>query len=308
MSDKSIATAPASAAWTRLWSAPYLLLALTMLFWSGNFIVGRAVNGAVPPIALAFGRWAGAFLLVIGFALPHLRRDAPVLRHSWPRLLLLSALGVAAFNTCVYIGLQSTTALNALLLQSAMPVLILLGSFLLFGDRPGALALGGVALSLAGVAVIVGQGSWASFAALTVNPGDAWILAAVAAYAVYSAALRLRPAVHPLSFLAVTFALGAAMLLPFAVAEHMAGRVVRGDLTTVLAMGYVALFPSVLAYACFNRGVELIGANRAGPFVHLMPAFGSVLAVLLLGEAFQPFHAAGIALIGAGIVLASRRR
>jgi drug/metabolite transporter (DMT)-like permease len=307
MSCEPVPSAPA--AWLRrLWSMPHLLLAFTALCWSGNFIVGRAVHMSVPPVALAFWRWSGAFLLVIGFALPHLRRDWPRLMRHWRRLLVLSALGVAAFNTGVYLGLQTTTALNALLLQSAMPVLILLASFALFRERTGPVQLGGVALSLAGVAVIVGQGAPAAPAGLALNPGDAWVLAAVAAYAVYSALLRRRPDVHPLSFLAATFALGSLMLLPFHLAEHLGGRPAALDAPTLLAIGYVALFPSVLAYACWNRGVELIGANRAGPFVHLMPAFGSVLAVLLLGEAFRLFHALGIALIGAGILLAARRR
>lgn len=291
----------------RLWTAPYLLLSLTALFWAGNFVVGRAVHGAVPPVALAFWRWTGAFLLVIGFAWPHLRRDAPDLRRNAGGLLLLSALGVAAFNTCVYLGLQTTTALNALLLQSAMPVLILLASFLLFGERAGRLALAGVGVSLLGAALIVTRGEPTALAALSLNRGDAWILAAVIAYALYSTLLRRRPPIHPASFLAVTFALGAAMLLPFYMAEHFNGHAARADATTVLAIAYVVVFPSVLAYACWNRGIELIGANRAGPFVHLMPAFGSLLAVGVLGEAVHLYHALGIGLIGAGVALAARR-
>ena len=290
----------------RLWNAPYLLLVLTMLFWSGNFVLGRAVAEAVPPVALAFWRWFGGFLILLGFAWPHLRRDWPEILRCWRMMLLLSAVGVATFNTLVYIGLGSTTAINALLLQSTMPVVIILFSFLLFRDRIGLMQALGLAASLAGVAAIVGRGEPAALLALSFNEGDLLIFTAVVSYALYSALLRRRPAIHPLSFLAASFALGAAMLLPFHLWEHLAGNSLRANATTFLAIFYVAVFPSILAYLCFNRGVELIGANRAGQFVHLMPLFGSLLAIAFLGERFRLYHALGMALIGAGILLATR--
>jgi drug/metabolite transporter (DMT)-like permease len=292
----------------RLWRSPYLLLTLTPLFWSGNFIVGRAVHASIPPVALAFWRWFGALILVIGLALPHLRRDWPILLRHWRMMLVLSALGVSAFNTFVYLGLQSTTAINALLLQSAMPAFILLCSFAVFGERAGPAQLGAILLSLAGVVTIATQGEPLSLVELRLNRGDAWVLAAVIAYAIYSVLLRRRPTVHAVSFLGATFLLGTAILLPFYLAEIAGGATARTEPATFLAILYVAVFPSLLAYLFYNRGVELIGANRAGQFVHLMPAFGSLLAVLFLGESFRLFHAAGIALIGAGILLAARRR
>jgi len=290
-----------------LYDRPYLLLVLTTLFWSGNFIVGRAVHGTVPPVALAFGRWAGAFLVVIGIAWPRLRRDWPMLLRHWPMLLLLAATGIAAFNTFVYIGLGSTTALNGLLMQSTMPAAILLCSLLLFGERPGVMQVLGIAVSFAGVVVIITRGEACALGRITLNVGDLWMFAAVLAYALYSVLLRRRPPVHPLSLLAAIFALGAAMLVPF-LAWESATAAPHLDRPTVLAVLYVAIFPSVIAYFCWNRGVELVGANRAGQLVHLMPVFGSALAILVLGEAFHGFHAAGAALIFAGIVLASRTR
>jgi drug/metabolite transporter (DMT)-like permease len=291
-----------------LYDSAYPLLVLALLFWAGNFIVGRAVRDDVPPIALAFGRWFGGFLVVMIVARRHLWRDLPVLMAVWPRILLLSAVGIAAFNTFVYLGLRSTTAINALLEQSVMPVVILLYSYLLFRERVSAAQLAGVLISLLGVVVIVTRGEPLALFHIELNVGDAWVLAAVAAYAAYTALLRLRPAVHPTSFLAATFLLGSMMILPFAIWEELAGNVLRATTPTFLAIGYVAVFPSVLAYFCYNRGVDLIGANRAGQFMHLMPVFGSVLAILLLGEEFRLFHAGGALLIFAGIVLAMRRR
>ncbi len=290
-----------------LYDRPYLLLILTNLFWSGNFIVGRAVHESMPPVALAFCRWFGGFLVVIGLAWPHVKRDWPQLWRHWPMMLLLSATGIAAFNTLVYVGLGSTTALNGLLEQSTMPVVILLCSLALFGERPSVRQMAGIAVSLAGVVVIITHGEFWALGRLALNRGDLWIFAAVVAYSVYSALLRRRPLVHPLSFLAATFALGTAMLLPLLLWEGAAGATPRFETATVLAVLYVAVFPSVLAYFFWNRGVEIVGANRAGQFVHLMPVFGSALAILLLGEEFHGFHAAGAALIFTGIVLATRQ-
>ncbi len=291
----------------RLFDRPYLLLTLTALFWSGNFVLGRAVHETVPPVGLAFWRWAGATLILLGPAWSHLRRDGPMLAASWPIVLVLSALGVAVFNTLVYIGLQTTGALNAVLMQSTMPVMIVALGFLAFRDRVTARQALGIALSLSGAVAIVARGDLAALAGLTLNRGDLWIALAVVSYAAYSVLLRRRPAVHPLSLLVGTFLPGSLMILPLYLWESLSGRPVRLDAPSLLAIAYVAIFPSILAYFCFNRGVELVGANRAGLFFHLMPVFGSIMAVLFLGERFEPFHAAGIALILAGIVLATRR-
>ncbi|HEX2886915.1 DMT family transporter, partial [Vineibacter terrae] len=160
----------------------------------------------------------------------------------------------------------------------------------------------------AGVLVIASRGAPASLASTAFNVGDAWVFGAVVSYAFYSALLRRRPAVHPLSFIAATFALGALMLVPFYAWETASGAPMRWSGTSALAVAYVALFPSLLAYLCFNRGVELIGANRAGQFVHLMPAFGTGLAIVFLGESVHGYHAVGIALIALGIGLAIARR
>ncbi len=296
---------PPAARSPAFWQSAYPMLTLAVLFWSGNFILGRAVSDLVPPIGLAFWRWAGALVLVLILARPFLRADLPALRRHWKMLLALSIFGVAAFNTFVYIGLHTTRAINALMLQSAIPVAIVLCSFLLFGERIGWAQAGGILLSLAGVAMIASRGEPAGLLLLSFNRGDAWVLAAVVSYALYSTLLRRRPAVHPLSFLAATFAVGALLLLPAAVWEHVAVQPMGITAASLLAIAYVAVFPGFLSYLFFNRGVELVGATRSGQFIHLMPVFGSLLAILLLGETFHPFHAAGIALIAGGIALAS---
>jgi drug/metabolite transporter (DMT)-like permease len=291
----------------RFWHSAWTLLALTNLLWAGNFIIGRAVAGQVPPVTLALWRWTGAFIVGIGLAWPHLKRDGPVLLRHAPILLMLAATGIASFNTMTYLGLQYTTAVNALLLQSVMPAVILLWAFALHRERAGVFQTIGVAVSLLGVVTIAGRGSLCTLAGLSFNRGDVWVMVAVVIYALYAVLLRRRPRVHPLSLLVVLMGIGSLLVLPFSIWEAHAGASIQGGWPSYAAIAYTAVLPSLLAYLFFNRGVELIGAARAGQSMHLMPVFGVVLAVIFLGERIQAYHVAGIALIAAGIGLASRR-
>jgi len=243
----------------------------------------------------------------VGFAWPYLKRDAPVLLRHWRMMLLLSATGIGCYNTMSYIGLTSTTALNVLLLQSAGPLIIILWAFALFRERPSLWQGAGVAVSLLGVATIAAHGSIETLLRLSLNRGDVWILAAMLIYGIYAAMFRVRPSTHPLSFLVATMGIGSVMILPFYVWETSQGGRIQGGPPAWLAMAYMAVFPSFIAYLFFNRGIELIGAGRAGQSWHLMPVFGSVLAVLFLGETFHAYHAIGIAMIAVGILLASIR-
>ncbi len=288
-----------------LWSSAWTLLVLANLFWAGNIVLGRGVAGVVPPVALAYIRWTGAFVIGFGFAWPYLKRDWPTLRQQWPLMLLLSATGIASYNTMSYIGLTETTALNVLLLQSAMPLVILLWAYALFRERPSLAQSAGVLVSLAGVAAIAGQGSLRVLLHLSLNPGDVWVLVAMGIYGVYAAMFRHRPRSHPMSFLVATMGIGSCMILPFFLWERSTGAVIATDWLAFAALAYIALFPSFIAYLFFNRGIELIGAGRASQSMHLMPVFGAVLAVLFLGERFHLYHAIGIALIAVGIMLAS---
>jgi drug/metabolite transporter (DMT)-like permease len=287
-----------------LFRFPYFLLTLAVLFWSGNFIVGRAIRGNIPPVTLAFWRWCGASLLVLFFAWPHLKQNWRMIRGHWPILVLLSVLGVAAFNTLVYTGLQSTIALNAFLLQAMMPVLIVGMSFLLFRETLSLLQTFGIFLSLAGAVVVIIQGNVQALFALSLNRGDLFIFIAVVCYGGYSVLLRKRPSIHPLSFLGFTFMAGALILLPFYLIEAYTLLPTPFESSTLWAIVYVAIFPSIVSYFCFNSGVERIGANRAGLFMYLMPLFGSLMAILFLGESLHWFHGAGIVLIASGILLA----
>ncbi|HRD66396.1 MAG TPA: DMT family transporter [Candidatus Competibacter sp.] len=291
-------------AWRR--PSPYLLLVLTTLFWSGNFVLGRAVHAVFTPFTLSFWRWAVALAILLPFVWSSLRRQKPLLRRHGPILFLLSVLGVVNFNTFVYIGLQSTTATNAVIMLSVTPVLIVALSFLLLRQTVTGWQALGIAVSLAGVLVIVGRGELQSLLARRFNFGDLWILAAVFSWALYSVCLRWRPAeIEPLNFQAATMMLGMVVLVPLYGWDLIHGRTVAITGTTVASVLYLALFPSILAYIFWNRAVAELGANRTGQFLHLMPAFGAILAMLFLGERLYGFHFIGIILISLGIWLAT---
>ena len=288
-----------------IWQSAWVLLAAANLFWAGNIVLGRALSGHFPPVALAYWRWTGAFVVAVGFAWPRLKVDLPVMLRHWKVMLTLSATGIASYNTMSYVGLTSTTALNVLLLQSATPLIIIVWAYLLFQETPTLRQALGVLVSLAGVATIGGHGSLEVLAHLQLNHGDLWVLAALTIYAFYCVMLRDRPPVHPLSFLVAAMGIGSLMMLPFMLWEFASGARIDGGVAPYFAIAYIAVLPSFVAYLCFNRGVELIGAGPAGQSMHLMPLFGSVLAVLFLHEQLQLYHVAGIAMIAAGILLAS---
>ncbi|HUI14262.1 MAG TPA: DMT family transporter [Xanthobacteraceae bacterium] len=290
-----------------LFDQPYLLLSLTSLFWAGNTVLGRFVAGHVPPITLAFIRWSGATLILLPFAARHLIRDWPVIRNNAASLALIAFVGFSVYNTMAYYGLQYTTAINGLLLQSVGPLFVAMWTFALFRERLTLRQACGICISLTGVLVIICHGSLDVLLATKFNRGDVCFVIALVTYGFYAAYLRERPAMHPLSFLAVGMGGGAVMLIPAVVWEIASGRTVIFDTETLASFAFVCIFPSLLGYLCLNRGIELIGANRAAPFIHLVPVFGSVLAIVLLGERFELFHAVGYVLVIAGITVATRK-
>jgi drug/metabolite transporter (DMT)-like permease len=291
----------------RFLDRPYLLLALTSLFWAGNTIIGRAAINLVPPATLTFFRWGLAFVLLLPVALPHLRRDWPAIRANLVPITLLALMGSAGYNVVAYLALHYTQAINSLLLQSVAPLFVALWSFVLFRERLTLVQAAGILISMTGALVIICRGDFSVLARFAFNIGDIMILVALVFYALYTALVRVRPAMHPLSFLAATIGASTVLMVGPVGLELATGHVPVLAAGTFAALAYVAIFPSILAYFCLNRGIELIGANRAAPFIHLMPVFGSVLAILFLGERPQLFHAAGYALVLVGVVMAARR-
>jgi drug/metabolite transporter (DMT)-like permease len=286
---------------------PYLLLSLAALFWAGNIVLGRYVAGHVPPMTLSCIRWIGACLMLLPFAWPHLKQDWPALRARLPLMVGLSATGFAINNALSYWALQFTEAINALLIQSSGPLFVALWSLVLFGVRLTRGQLAGIALSLVGVLTIILRGDFAALSAIKPNIGDVMFAGALLAFGLYSALMLRRPMTHQLSLICFTMACGALLLLPFSIFEYANGITLQFDAISMVTLIYVVIFPSTLAYLFFNRGIVAIGPNRAAPFFHLVPVFGSVMAILLLGEQPRLFHLVGYIMVFAGVVIASRK-
>ena len=291
-----------------LFDRPYLLLSLTSLFWAINIVLGRFAASDIPPVAFAFLRWGGASLIALPFVWRALKDDWPAIRKNLPLLATLSATGIGGYNALAYWGLAYTEALNALLVQSTGPLLIALWGFALWGDRLTWQQFAGIATSLLGVLVILLRGDIAHLAQFKFNPGDILTFAALILYGLYAALLRKRPKMSQSGFLASTLIGGTLLLAPLAIGEFAAGARITWSPPIIAVLCYVALFPSLIAYMFFVRGVELIGANRASPFFHLMPVFGSIIAILFLGEEPRFFHLIGFALVLSGVFVATKQR
>lgn len=300
-------TSGAAASGNWLANQPYLLLSITALCWAGNAIVGRLAAGHIPPVTLSFLRWSIAFLVVLPIAWNHLKRDWSAIRSHLGTMLALSVTGIGAFNTLQYWALEHTQALNTLLLQSAGPLFVAIWSLILLGVRLTLAQACGIVLSLAGVLVILLHGDLTAITGIEFNRGDIIFTVALAIFGFYSVLSLKRPEIHGLSFVAFTFGCGAACLIPLLIWELLSRPVMQLDTNNLLMLFYVAVFPSTVAYLCFNRGVQLIGANRAAPFFHVVPVFGSVMAIVFLGERPQLFHIIGFALVLTGVFVASRK-
>jgi drug/metabolite transporter (DMT)-like permease len=286
---------------------PYLLLSITALCWAGNAIVGRMAAGHIAPVTLSFLRWSFAFLIILPFAWKHLVRDWGAIRSRLGIMILLSITGIGAFNTLQYWALEHTQALNTLLLQSAGPLVVAVWSLVLLGVRLTPAQAAGVLLSMAGVLIIVMHGDLTKLSNIDFNIGDLIFIVALAIFGIYSVLSLKRPDIHALSFVAFTFGAGAACLIPLFIWELFAQPLMKIDTANLLTLAYVALFPSTIAYLCYNRGVQLIGANRAAPFFHVVPVFGTVMSIVFLGEHPQAFHFIGFALVLTGVFVASRK-
>ncbi len=288
---------------------PYALLTLTVLFWAGNFIVGRAVRYDVAPVSLAFWRWVVALALLLPVAGPDLWRCRMVVVRHWRLLALLGLTGITGFHLCVYIALQSTQAVNAALYLATTPLAIVVVAWAMFGDRIAARAGIGIAASMAGAAVVVTRGDPAVVLHLQFNIGDLWMLLAVPLWALYSVLLKHRPAtLPPLALLTATMAFGLMPLTLLYLWRAGQGEAMAWTVDSAAAVAYVAVCASVIAYICWNHGVREVGPTRAGVFINLIPVFAAVLAVVFLDERIAGYHLVGAALVFGGLLLVSRGR
>jgi drug/metabolite transporter (DMT)-like permease len=287
----------------RTW--PYLVLLLPPLFWAGNFIVGRAFASDLGAITMSFYRWLLALCLLLPFAFKTVRRELPVIIENLPILTTLALLSVASFNVLLYLGLRDTEATNALLINSSIPVWIVLFGVLFFGDTLSARRGAGILVSLIGVAYLILSGQSDH---LTVNPGDLWVISSSIGWALYSLTLRKKPSeLSGLGFLAYIAFFGVCFNGVLLSINPLNEPPIPLTLDTLYAVGYVAIFASLGAYVCWNYGVGQLGAQVAGQYIHLMPFYGVLLAYIFLSESLTSNHWISGSLIAAGLFLALRQ-
>ena len=285
---------------------PYLLLALASLCWSGNHLMGRAIAGHVPPLTISTLRWLLAAAILYPFLRPQLRRDWPEIRQHLGVLTYLSLLGGGVFGALQFVGLQLTTALNVSVMNSLGPVFIAAASAAMFRDRLTGGQFAGIVISLLGVLAIISKLDPAVFSDLSFNIGDIIVFLNMVLWAVYSASLRWRPKIHPVSFMFMFCLISGTAMLPAMAWEYSTGFVLQPTVLTFSAIAFVTIFSTIVAFACWTRGVELIGPNRSGVFLHLIPIFSALLTGALLGEPLMGYHVAGFALILLGVWCAAR--
>ncbi|WP_155593984.1 DMT family transporter [Lysinibacillus cavernae] len=285
---------------------PYALLLLATLLWGGNFVIGRAVSGNIPPLTLAFLRWCVAFIVFSPIALRQLKREWPMLKEHWFIVLILSLTGVAAFNTLVYIGLHYTTSINASLMNAFTPIMIYILSFIFLKEKLSIFQLLGTVLSLSGVVFIITGGSLASIVDFTFNRGDLIVIAAVFCWSVYSLLIKQYATRLPgQSTFIITIGLGAIVLFPFYLYETNTISI-HWEWSTIAAILYVGIFASIVAFLCWNNGVVQLGASKASIYLNFIPVFASIFAVLFLEEQLHTFQLIGGLAVVAGVILSGK--
>ena len=286
-------------------SWPYLVLLLPPLFWAGNFIVGRAFSAELGAITMSFYRWLLALCLLAPFAYSRVRQELPIILNHLPILTVLAMLSVASFNVLLYLGLRDTEATNALLINSSIPVWIVLFGVLFYDDSLTLRRGLGILVSLLGVSFLIFSGQSQR---LTVNPGDLWVISSSIGWALYSLTLRKKPSdLSGLGFLAYIVLFGVCFNGLLLAINPLNEAPLPMTLDTLYAVGYVAIFASLGAYVCWNYGVGQLGAQVAGQYIHLMPFYGVLLASLFLNESLSYHHWVAGGLIATGLILALRQ-
>ncbi|TRL35891.1 DMT family transporter [Rhizobium straminoryzae] len=284
----------------------YAYLIVATLCWGGNAVVGKLAVGHVSPMMLTMWRWALASAIIFAISLPQLKRDWPVAKRHLPVLIFLGAVGYTTFNVLLYSAVHYTTAINVTIEQAGIPFLIFLANFILFRIRVSLAQVLGFSLTLVGVALTASHGDLKTLLSLSVNFGDGLMLIAVAAYAAYTIALRWRPQVDWRTLMAIPALAALVCTLPLVAWEQARNTMMWPDAPGWIAVLYTAVFASLVAQIFYVQGIIHIGANRAGLFINLVPVFGTLLSVVIIGEELHLFHVVALVLALGGIALAER--
>lgn len=283
----------------------YILLMLCVLFWSANFIIGRFVHNDIEPIELAFLRWIGVSLALLPVFIIKFNNIITAIKKNLLLMSVYAILGITAFNTIIYIGLQDTTATNALLINSSVPILIVFLSTIILKQEISNRQIVGIILSTLGVAFLVLKGDISKISTLEFNKGDFWIILGGIIWALYSVLMRFKPKeIDGIEFLTAIVYLGTVILFfIYLLSGYGFDSGLKAFTNHYIIILYVVFFPSILSFIFWHKGIETIGADKTGQFTHLMPLFGSFLAFIFLGETLEFYHFLGMSFIGFGIYL-----
>jgi drug/metabolite transporter (DMT)-like permease len=287
----------------------YVFLILATLFWSGNFIVGKAASiFEIPPFTLNFYRWTFAWLILAPFTLKEIIKKKDHLLQNIKLILILGITSITIFNSIVYYSLNFTQVISGVLMISTIPVMIIFFSWVFKIEKTNIYQILGVIFSLIGVAIIVTKANLDLLINLDFNKGDLWMVVAMFSWAMYSALLRKKKfELSQLSLLEVIISAGLVLLIPAYLIEMSLGFKLNVNMPFILTLGYVVLFPGLASFICWIKGIAIIGSNRSGIFLHLMPIFSTLLAILIFKEKFMNFHLLGAAFIVSGIFLSSKK-
>ncbi len=288
----------------------YLLLILTTLFWSGNFIVGKAASlYQIPPFSLNFYRWLFAFLILLPFTFKEILANKKYIMENIGFFIILGITSITVFNSIVYYSLYYTQVISGVLMISTIPVWIMFIASILNIEKTNLFQIIGVVLSLTGVLFIITKADIELIKNLNFNKGDLSMVVAMFAWATYSALLRKKTyKVSQIALLEVIIICGLLFLIPVYLIEMSLGNTITISKPFVLTLTYVVLFPGILAFLFWIKGIAIIGANRAGVFLHLMPIFGALMAIIIFGEKFMFYHFLGAIFIVAGITLSNKHK
>lgn len=289
------------------WDNPYIALVAAAAMWGANTLFSRLAVNEISPMLLTFLRWVVVCLIAWLLAGKDLRANWPTLKPKIVMLSVTGAIGLTGFNALMYVAAYHTTAVNISIIQGSQPIMVLIGAILLFHMSVSIQQIGGIVLTLIGVAAIALNGDWRTLLNLNFNIGDLFMLVACLCYAIYTLALRDKPKVPGLLFFAVLATAATVASLPLVAYEYATSTLVLPSLKGWIVTAAIVVFPSFLAQLSFIRGVELIGPARAALFINLVPVFGTVFAILFLREPFHLVHATGLILVLAGIWMAERK-
>ena len=287
----------------------YLLLVLAVLFWAGNFIVGKfATLFQIPPLTLNVFRWITVWIILIPITFTEIKNKLPYIKKKWLVISFMGVITISTFNSVVYYALNFTQVINAVLMLAAIPAATIVFSSLMNIEKTNIYQLIGLFLSIIGIGTIISNGEMQKLISLNFNKGDLWMIVCVIAWALYSTLLKKNKfKLSQFTLIQLMVSVGLIFLVPQFFYERSIGLETNFDKTFFLILFYVVVFPAIAAYYCWQKGVEIIGPNRASMFIQLMPLFSAIMAIIIFNEKFELYHFIGAILILTGIYSANKK-